>query len=63
MTSIMNFLIKIPIFFFIFFKNLGRFWYHKKAHIFLKTHVKFYSWKVFRLEDINENVPGYGNHN
>ena len=20
-------------------------------------------WKVFHLEDINENVPGYGNHN
>ena len=22
-----------------------------------------YSWKVLRLEDINENVSGYGNHN
>ena len=36
---------------------------YKKAHIFLITYVKFYSWKVFRLEDINENVAGYGNHN
>ena len=25
--------------------------------------IKFYSWNVFRLEDINESVPGYGNHN
>ena len=44
----------------------GRFWYHKihkEACIFLITHVKFYSWKLFRLEDINESVAGYGNHN
>ena len=34
-----------------------------KAHIFLIIHVKFYSSKVLSLEDINENVPGYGNHN
>ena len=27
------------------------------------THGKFYSWKVFRLEDINENMSSYGNHN
>ena len=46
-----------------FFPNFRRFWYHKKAHIFLITHVKFHGWKVFRLEEINENVPGYGNHN
>ena len=37
--------------------------YHKKAHIFLITHGKFYSGKVFRLEDITENASGYGNHN
>ena len=26
-------------------------------------HEKFHSWKVMRLEDINEKVSGYGNHN
>ena len=31
--------------------------------MFLITHGKFYSWKLFRLEDTNENVSGYGNHN
>ena len=46
-----------------FFQNFQRFCYHNKAHIFLKSHGKFNSWKVFHLEDINENVPGYGNHN
>ena len=25
-----------------FFSNFWRFWYHKKAHIFLITHVKFH---------------------
>ena len=47
----------------LFFSNIWRLWYHKEAHIFHITHVKFHSWKVFRLEDINENVPGYSNHN
>ena len=46
-----------------FLKNFWRFCYHKKAHIFLITHDKFYHWKLFCLEDINENVSGYGNHN
>ena len=50
-------------FIFHFFFKLWRFWYHKEAHIFVVTHVKFYSWNMFRLEDIDENVPGYGNHN
>ena len=27
------------------------------------THGKFHSWKVFRLEDISENLPGYSLHN
>ena len=45
-----------------FFHTFWRFCYHKKAHIFLITHVEFYSYKVFRLEDINENMSGYGNH-
>ena len=50
-------------FFNFFFSNFLRFWYYKKTHIFLITRVKFYSWNMFRLEDINENMPGYGNHN
>ena len=45
-----------------FFSNFWRFCYHKKAHIFLIAHVKFYSLKVFCLEDINENMSGYSNH-
>ena len=47
----------------LFFSNFWRFYYHKKAHIFLITHENFYIKEVFRLEDINENVSGYGNHN
>ena len=46
-----------------FFQTFGDFWYYKKAHILLITHVKFYSWKIFCVEDINEKVPSYGNHN
>ena len=46
-----------------FFPKFWRFCYHEKAHIFLITHDKVYSWKVFRLEDINENVSSYGIHN
>ena len=49
--------------FFNFLKNFWRFWYHKKAHIFLITHGKFHSWKLFRLEGISEKVSSYGNHN
>ena len=54
---------KSHIYFSFFFSNFLRFWYHKKAHIILISHGKFHSWKAFRSEDINENVPGYGNHN
>ena len=43
------------------FSQLWRLWYHKKAYIYLITHVKFYGWKVLRSEDINEKVSGYGN--
>ena len=46
-----------------FFKLLEILIFDEKARIFLITHGKFPSWKVIRLEDINENVPGYGNHN
>ncbi len=35
----------------------------KKAHIFLITPGEFYSWKMYRLEDMYENVTSYGNHN
>ena len=41
-------------YFFSFFPNFWRFWYHKKAHISLIIHVKFCGWKMVRLEDINE---------
>ena len=30
------------------FSIFWRFWYHKKAHVFLMTHGKFHSWKAFR---------------
>ena len=43
--------LKKPSSIFLTFSNFWRFQYHKKAHIFLRTHDKFYSWKVFRLED------------
>ena len=46
-----------------FFPNFWRFWYHKKAHIFIITHVKFHGLKVFCLEDIYEKGSDYGNHN
>ncbi len=32
------------------------------AHIFLINPGEYYSWKVYRLEDINENVTSYGNN-
>ena len=50
-------------YFFNFFSNFWRFLYHKKAYIFLITHVEFHNWNMFIWEDIDENVPGYGNHN
>ncbi len=46
-----------------FFSNFWRFCYQKKAHIFLITLGEFYSWKMYHLEDTNENVTSYGNHN
>ena len=33
------------------------------THISDITQVKFYSWKSLRLEDIDENVSGYGINN
>ena len=49
--------------YFNFFPYIWRFWYHKKAHIFLITHGKFHSRKVFCSEDFNENASSYGSHN
>ncbi len=46
-----------------FFSNFRRFWYQKKAHIFLITPGEFHSFKMYRLKNINENVTSYGNHN
>ena len=37
-----------------FFPNFVRFWYQKKAYIFLITPGEYYSWKMYRFEDINE---------
>ena len=48
-----------PIFSF-FFSNFWRSCYHKKAHIFLITLGKIYSYTVFHVEYIDENVSGYG---
>ncbi len=48
---------------FTFFSNFRRFWYQKKGHIFLITPGEFYALKMYRLEDINQNVISYGNHN
>ncbi len=31
--------------------------------IFLITPGEFYSWKMYCMEDMNENVTSYGNHN
>ncbi len=46
-----------------FSQTFLRFWYQKKPHIFLITLGEFYSWKMYRLEDINENVTSCGNQN
>ena len=32
-------------------------------YFFLITSVECYSWSMYRLEDINENVTSYGNLN
>ena len=34
----------------------------QESSYFFITDVKFYGWTMFRLEDIEENVPDYGNH-
>ena len=47
-----------------YFPTFWRFWYHKKAHnYFSHNPCKISSWKALRLEDINEKVSVYGNHN
>ncbi len=45
-----------------FLSNFRRFWYQMKDHIFLIIPGEFYSWKMYHLEDINENMTSYGNH-
>ena len=46
-----------PIFFFIFSNVLGNL-VSQEGYIFLMTHAKFYSWKLYRLKDIIKNEPG-----
>ncbi len=41
--------------------NFLRFWYRKKDHIFLITPGEVYSWQMYHLEDINENMTSLGN--
>ena len=49
-----------PSYLFNFLSNLNADFASRGSSYF--SHCKFYSWKVFRLEDINENVSGHGNH-
>ena len=51
--------LKNPVWFFQL--SFGDFGITRKL-IFFSTHGKFHTWKVC-LKDINENLPGYGNHN
>ena len=45
-----------PVLFFNIFSNFWRFWYHKKAQIFLITCVPLTAEIcMFRMEDIDEN--------
>ncbi len=46
-----------------FLSSFLRFWYKKKAHIFIINTGEISSWKMYRLEDINEDVTSYDNHN
>ena len=50
-----------PIFQLFFSKTFGDFGIRQV--IFFHIHVEFYDLNMCRLEDIDENVPGYGNHN
>ena len=42
------------------FETFGDFAITRKIYLIIH---EVYSWKVFCLEDINETVSGYGNHN
>ena len=46
-----------------FFKLLEILVLQGSSYFFLTTRFNFYSRNVFRAEDINENLPGCGNHN
>ncbi len=44
-----------------FFSKLSEILVSEETY-FLITLVEFHSWKMYCLEDINENVTSYGNH-
>ena len=46
---------------FFFFLTL-RFWYHKKAHIYLTCPWEINRWNMLCLKDVVKNVTNYGNH-
>ena len=46
-----------------FFQPFWDFGIKRKLVFFFITHDKFYSWNMFRLEDIVENMAKYGHHN
>ena len=46
-----------------FFQTFWVFGIGRKLIFFPITPVAFYSWKMYRLEDVNENVTSYVNHN
>ena len=46
-----------------FSHTFGDFGIRRKLGIFLITPGKFYGLKMYCLDDINENVISYGNHN
>ena len=46
-----------------FFKTAEILISEQSSFIFLITSGEFYSWKMFHLEDIDENVTSCGNHN
>ena len=46
-----------------FFSKLLEILLSLESSYFSITGGKIYCWKVFRLDNDNENVTGYGNHN
>ena len=62
-TNVIKLLKEAQSYLFNFFFKLFEILVSHGSSYFPITHVKFHSWKVFRLENINENMSGYGNHN